>query len=202
MAKGETTREAILEEALALASRIGFEPLSIGGLAEAVGMSKSGLYAHFRDKEDLQLEVLRKAGELFTETVVAPSFRAPRGEARLRALFESWLQWAESKRLPGGCVFISAANEYDDRPGAVRDYLVHAQLHWLATLARAAELAVENGDFRRDLDVDQLAHDFYAIVLAYNHFRRLLHDPRAVDRARAGFEQLLAAARTETRTAN
>jgi AcrR family transcriptional regulator len=200
MAKGDTTREAILEEGLALASRVGFEPLSIGALAEAVGMSKSGLYAHFRDKEDLQLEVLRKGVDLFTETVVAPSFRAPRGEARLRALFESWLAWAESKRLPGGCVFISAANEYDDRSGPVRDYLVHSQKQWLDSLARAAELAIDTGDFRPDLDVDQFAHDFYAIVLAYNHFRRLLRDPRAVDRARTGFERLLAASRLRPAT--
>lgn len=195
LTKGETTREAILDEALALASRIGFEPLSIGALAQAVGMSKSGLYAHFRDKEELQLEALRKAAAIFGETVAVPAFRAERGEPRVRALFENWLAWSRSERIPGGCVFVSASNEYDDRPGAVRDYLVEAQQQWLGALARAARIAVETGDFRADLDVDQFAHDFYAVVLGYNHFDRLLRDPRAEARARAAFERLLAAAR-------
>jgi len=193
--KGETTREAILDEALALASRIGFEPLSIGALAQGVGMSKSGLYAHFRDKEDLQLEVLRKAAAIFAETVAAPAFRAERGEKRVRALFENWLAWSQSDRIPGGCVFVSAANEYDDRPGAVRDLLVEQQQRWLGALARAAGIAIESGDFRADLDVDQFAHEFYGVVLAYNHFHRLLRDPQAEARARAAFEGLLAAAR-------
>lgn len=190
--KGVETREAILDEALALSSRIGFEPLSIGGLAQAVGMSKSGLYAHFRDKEDLQLEVLRKAADLFAEMVAVPAFRVERGEGRIRALFENWLAWSRSDRLPGGCVFISASNEYDDRPGPVRDYLVEEQQRWLGALARAATIAVETGDFRSDLDVDQFAHDFYAVALAYNHFHRLLRDPHAETRARASFERLLA----------
>jgi AcrR family transcriptional regulator len=193
--KSETTREAILQEGLALASRIGFEPLSIGELAKAVGMSKSGLYAHFRDKEDLQVQVLRRAGEIFTEQVVVPAQSAPEGEARLRELFARWLAWAESKAVPGGCPFMSAANEYDDRPGPVRDYLVEGQQRWLGGLAKAARLAVDRGEFRADLDLEQFAHDFYALALAYNHFRRLLRDPRAEERARAGFENLLAAAR-------
>jgi AcrR family transcriptional regulator len=194
-AKGEATREAILDEALALSSRIGFEPLSIGGLARAVGMSKSGLYAHFRHKEDLQIQVLRKAVELFGETVAEPAFRVERGEKRIRALFENWLAWSKSDRIPGGCVFISAANEYDDRPGPVRDVLVESQQRWLGGLARAAGIAVEVGDFRADLDRDQFAHDFYGLALAYNHFHRLLRDPGAEARARTAFEGLLADAR-------
>ncbi len=193
--KGETTREAILQEGLALASRIGFEPLSIGVLAKSVGMSKSGLYAHFLHKEDLQLGVLRKAEELFTETVIRPALAAPRGEARLRAIFDAWLQWAENDCMPGGCVFISAANEFDDRPGPVRDHLVGSQYRWLEGLARNATQGIEVGEFRSDLDARQFAHDFYAIALAYNHFRRLLDDPGAQSRARSAFESLLAGAR-------
>ncbi len=195
MSKGSVTREAILGEGLALASRIGFEALSIGVLAGAVGMSKSGLYAHFRHKEDLQLEVLRKAEAVFTQTVVMPALSVQRGEARLGAIFRAWLAWSESELLPGGCVFVSAANEYDDRPGRVRDYLVESQRRWLEGLARAAQIAVEVGDFRADLDASKFAHDFYAIALAYNHFRRLLRDPGAEGRARAAFESLLAASR-------
>lgn len=194
MSKGEATREAILQEGLALASRIGFEPLSIGELAKTVGMSKSGLYAHFLHKEDLQLAVLHKAEELFMESVVRPALEL-RGETRLRAIFEAWLAWAESDCLPGGCVFISAANEFDDRPGAVRDYLVACQFRWLEGLARNATQAVEAGEFRADLDPGQFAHDFYAIALAYNHFRRLLDDPGAQGRTRAAFESLISQAR-------
>ncbi len=192
MGKGATTRETILQEGLALASRIGFEPLSIGVLAKTVGMSKSGLYAHFLHKEDLQLAVLRKAEELFIETVIRPASAAPRGERRLRAIFEAWLEWAEADCMPGGCVFISAANELDDRPGSLRDYLVGSQHRWLDGLARNAAQAVEVGDFRADLDTAQFAHDFYAIALAYHHFRRLLDDPNALGRTRAAFASLLA----------
>jgi AcrR family transcriptional regulator len=195
VSKGATTREAILQEGLALASRIGFEPLSIGALAKTVGMSKSGLYAHFLHKEDLQLAVLRKAEEVFIETVVRPALAVPRGEGRLRAIFEAWLEWAEADCIPGGCVFISAANEFDDRPGPLRDYLVGSQLRWLEGLACNATQAIEVGEFRADLDTSQFAYDFYAIALAYNHFRRLLDDPGARARTRAAFETLLAGAR-------
>jgi AcrR family transcriptional regulator len=195
VSKGETTRDAILHEGLALASRIGFEPLSIGELARAVGMSKSGLYAHFRDKEDLQIEVLKRAESLFNDRVARPALAAPRGEPRVRALFEGSLAWAESDVIPGGCPFISAANEFDDRPGPVRDQLVGTQRRWLDGLARAARIAVEEGHFRADLDCEQFAHDFYALILAHNHFRRLLRDPAAARRALAGFEALLASSR-------
>jgi AcrR family transcriptional regulator len=193
--KSEATREAILEEALSLASKIGFEPLSIGELAKAVGMSKSGLYAHFLDKEDLQLQVLQHAREIFMHEVVNPALESAEGAARLQALFDQWLRWAESEAVPGGCPFISASNEYDDRPGRVRDYLVQVQERWLSNLAKAAQLAKERGEFRSDVDADQFSHDFYAIVLAYSHFRRLLRDPRAEARARASFQALLDASR-------
>jgi AcrR family transcriptional regulator len=193
--KSEATREAILEEALSLASRIGFEPLSIGELAKAVGMSKSGLYAHFLDKEDLQLQVLQRAREIFMSQVVNPALESADGAARLQALFDHWLRWAESEAVPGGCPFISAANEYDDRPGRVRDYLVQVQERWLSNLGKAAQMAKDRGEFRADVDVDQFSHDFYAIVLAYSHFRRLLRDPRSEARARSSFEALLASSR-------
>jgi AcrR family transcriptional regulator len=191
MRKGAATRKAILDEALALSSRIGFEALSIGDLALAVGLSKSGLYAHFRGKEALQVEVLRTAADLFREMVALPAAEAPTGEARLRALFDRWIAWSQSDRLPGGCIFISASSEYEDRPGPVRDYLAAAQRRWLDHLARAAEEAVSCGDFRADVDPAQFAHDFYAVILAYKHFGRLLDDPAAESKARAGFERLL-----------
>lgn len=198
MSKGEETRAAILDRALATTSRLGLEGLSIGGLAGELAMSKSGLFAHFGSKEDLQLQVLELAVERFVETVVRPGLTAPRGEPRLRALFERWMSWPETSNLPGGCVFIATANELDDRPGTLRDRLVETQRDWLAVLARAARIAQEEGHFRPDLDADQFAYEMYAVLLAYHHFRRLLRDPGAPDRARRAFADLLLSARAVT----
>ncbi|MGE0639276.1 MAG: TetR/AcrR family transcriptional regulator [Thermoanaerobaculia bacterium] len=198
LTKAETTRELILETALAAASEIGFEGLSLGDLAKRVGMSKSGLFAHFSCKDDLELEILKTAARRFLETVVAPALAAPRGEPRVRALFERWFDWSSASELPGGCVFIAAASELDDRPGPLRDYLVSSQRDWLATLAQAARIAVAEGHFRADLDVDQFAHDVYSILLAYHHFHRLLHEPNGADRAHRTFDGLLRDARRPT----
>jgi len=195
MSKGEDTRAAILGRALAVTSELGLEGLSIGSLAQDLGMSKSGLFAHFGSKEDLQLQVLELAVERFVAAVVQPALAAPRGEPRVRALFDNWLAWAEATFLPGGCVFIAAANELDDRPGPLRDRLVESQQQWLAVLARAARIAQEEGHFRGDLDAEQFAYETYAVALAYHHFRRLLRDPGARDRARRAFDDLMRGAR-------
>lgn len=196
MARGDATRSEILGHALATASETGLEALSIGALAEAVGMSKSGLFAHFGSKENLQLAVLEEGVERFARQVLAPAFKEPRGEPRVRALFERWLDWEKGGRaLPGGCVFIMAASEFDDRPGPVRERLVGYLEEWMANLERAAHLAVEAGHFRRDLDIGQFAHDFYAIILAHHHFNRLVRDARSTDRASRAFERLVADAR-------
>lgn len=195
LTKGEETRAAILDHGLAMASRLGLEGLTIGNLAEAAGMSKSGLFAHFRSKEELQLQVLETAVERFIETVVAPALRAPRGEPRMRAFFERWMEWERSRFQPGGCIFVATANELDDRPGPLRDRLVAYQRDWLGALATAARIAVEEGHFRPDLDLSQFAHDLYAVFLAYHHFSRLLRDPDAEARARRSFEDLLTLSR-------
>jgi AcrR family transcriptional regulator len=198
MVRGDTTRSEILDRALAAASETGLEALSIGVLADTVGMSKSGLFAHFGSKENLQLAVLEEGVERFARQVLAPAFKAARGEPRVRALFERWLDWEKGGRaLPGGCVFIMAASEFDDRPGAVRERLVGYLEEWMENLERAARLAVEAGHFRRDLDVAQFAHDFYAIILAHHHFSRLLRHARSTARARHAFERLLADARAD-----
>jgi AcrR family transcriptional regulator len=194
MSKGDDTRAAILGEAVAAASRYGLEGLTIGQLARRVGLSKSGLFAHFGSKEDLQLQVLESAVERFVENVVAPALKAPRGLPRVRALFEGWLGWENDPELPGGCVFIALANELDDRPGPLRDLLVGYQRDWTGALATAARIAVEEGHFRPDLDCEQFAYDLYATILAYHHFNRLLRDPGSERRARSAFEQLLAVA--------
>jgi AcrR family transcriptional regulator len=197
MTKGEETRAAIVDQALRMASISGLEALSIGDLAGALNLSKSGLFAHFRSKENLQLEVIRAAAERFVQLVMVPAFRQPRGEPRVRALFEGWLHWALESRseLPGGCIFIGAAAELDDQPGPVRDALVKAQRDWLDTLAHAAHLAVEEGHFRKNLDTQQFAFELYALMLGGHHYARLLRDPRAVRRTRAAYNNLVATAR-------
>lgn len=195
MSKGDRTRQSILDEALAQATKLGFEGLSLGDLAKDAGMSKSGLYAHFASKEDLQLQVLKLAAEKFIAAVIHPAWSRPKGEARIRGLFELWFDWSRSSFLPGGCIFVAAANELDDRPGPVRDHLVEEQRRWLATVAKAFHSGVETGQFRKDLDCDQLAYEFDGILLAYHHFSRLLRLPEAETRARRAFEVLIDNAR-------
>jgi AcrR family transcriptional regulator len=195
MGKGEQTRERILERAVQLASRDGLDGLTIGILAEDLGLSKSGLFAHFGSKEGLQLQVLESTVERFREEVVRPALKAPRGEARLRALFDHWMKWTNDPGLPGGCVMIQAAVELDDQPGPPRDFLVASMKDLHGMLAKAARLAVEAGDFRDDVDPAQFAFEFYGIILGYHHARRLLREPKAEARARAAFDRLLADAR-------
>ncbi len=200
--KGEQTREAILAHALGLATRIGFEGLTIGRLADDLRMSKSGLFAHFRSKEALQLDILRMAGTRMVETVVKPALTVARGEPRVRALFERWLAWEQSPSLPGGCPFMAASFELDDRPGPVRDFVVQNLRDWIDTLAGAARIAVNEGHFRADLDCEQFAHDCQGIGLAFVHASRLMRDPKAHARAVRAFETLLQSCRAPGRTAS
>ncbi len=193
MAKGEETRERILNRALTMTSMVGLEGLSIGELAKAVEMSKSGLFAHFSSKEDLQQHVLIAAGRSFIDRVVTPALRAPRGEPRVRALFTNWIEWEKDRT--GGCPFVAVSYELDDRPGPLRDALVASQRDWVETLATAARIAVDEGHFRPDLDVYQLAHEMYGCFLGFHTYFRLLRDPQATERAQAHFEQLLKNAR-------
>jgi len=193
MSKGASTHRRILEEAISLSSTVGLEGLSIGALAKASDMSKSGLYAHFTSKQELQLEVLTSAREHFITSVFHPALQEPRGEPRLRTLFKLWLVWEE--RRSGGCPFVAASHELDDRPGRVREALVSAQQDWINTLAKAAAIAVEEGHFRKDLDTEQLAYDIYGVFLAFHLYLRLLRDPRAAQLALDSFEQLLTNAR-------
>ncbi len=192
MTKGDDTRAAILDQAVTIASEVGFTGLSIGQLAEQTQMSKSGLFAHFKSKETLQLETLEWARERFTDLVIRPTLRAPRGEKRVRALFDRWLDWEEDA-LRGGCIFVTAAAEFDDQPGMMRDALVRNQRDWLDFVATVAGTAVAEGDFRADLDTEQLAFTLQALMLGYHHATRLLRDPKALAHTRLALEQLLAA---------
>jgi len=195
MSKGEVTRHAILEHAVSLSTKLGLEGLTIGRLADDLGLSKSGLFAHFQSKESLQLALLDFAAERFVEAAVKPSFTVERGEPRVRALFDNWLSWPSRSGLDAGCFFVAASAELDDRPGPLRDRLVKLQRDWLDTLAQAVRIAVSEGHFRKEVDPDQFAYELYGLMLVAHHFTRLLRDPKADERTRTAFEGLLNKAR-------
>ncbi|UPK76697.1 TetR/AcrR family transcriptional regulator [Nocardioidaceae bacterium SCSIO 66511] len=194
LTKGESTRLAILDEALQLTSRTGVTSLSIGGLARETGMSKSGLFAHFRSKEELQLQVVGRARDRFVDTVVRPALAAPRGESRVRALFDGWARW-EREAFDGGCIFVTLAAELDNRPGPVRDALVASERDWLELLASTAATAVSEGHFRSDLDTAQFAFEVHGIMLANHHANRLMDDSNGPTRGRIAFDSVVASAR-------
>jgi AcrR family transcriptional regulator len=192
MGRGVSTKSQIVDTAVRIASMVGLEGLSFGSLAKAVGMSKSGLYAHFQAKDELQLSVLKAASEIFTSTVLKPAFNKPRGEPRVRAMFENWMSHLNGNdNLPGGSVFISASIELDDRPGPLRDYVKEQQKALIQTIQDAAKMSVEEGHFRADLDTEQFAWTMYSFVLGYHHFKRMLEDPKAEEHLRNSFEGLL-----------
>lgn len=192
MSKGLKTRTAILSEALRAASVEGFQGISIGMLAEKMQMSKSGLFAHFGSKEELEKAVLDEAGQRFVAEVWAPERNAPRGRPRIEAVFRRWLDWSlHNDDLPGGCLFMTLAAEVDDKPGPVRDQLAEMQTQWQATLARSAQIAIQEGHFRADLDPRQFAYELQGIVMAMGYYRRLLRDKAAVERCEQAFAALL-----------
>lgn len=192
--KGDETKRSILDQALRLASTQGLHQVSIGLLAGAAGLSKSGLFAHFRSKEQLQLAVLREASDRFVEKVIAPALREARGEPRLRALFENWLRW-ETVEFPGGCPFQAAADELDDQPGPVRDYLVETQRDLIDTLATVVRAGIEAGRLRPDLSPRQVAFELLGVFLGFHHMYRLLRADDAEALTRAAFDAILSRAR-------
>lgn len=195
MAKRATTRDRILDRALRLASAEGLEGVSLGRLAEDVGMSKSGLFAHFRSKEELELAVISTAVARFTEIVVRPALTKPRGEPRVRALFDRWLAWESHETMPGGCVFVQLGSELHERPGPTREALVRAQQDWLKSMERAARIAVDEQHFRSDLDPALFAFQLHGIQFSYYYRNRLLGDSEAARLAAASFEELLVSSR-------
>lgn len=195
MRKGEATKLAILDEAAGIASTVGLQGLTIGSLATKAELSKSGLFAHFQSKEALQLAVLRHARDRFVDLIMRPAVRQPRGEPRLRALFDGWLKWTRGDILPGGCPFIAAGVEFDDQPGPIHDFLVDDQRDLIESVGLIVRSGIAEGHFREDLDPEQLAQDLYGVLVSFTHFNRLLRDPKAEERARRAFEALLTAAR-------
>jgi AcrR family transcriptional regulator len=192
--KGQQTRAAILDAALNLASHMGLEGLSIGALAEVTQMSKSGVFAHFGSREELQISVVREYHQRFEEEVFYPAIDQPRGLPRLEALFENWVRRV-AVEVDSGCIYISGAVEFDDRPGPVRDALALMVRTWHAALERAIRLAIEQGHLQADTDAAQLLFEIHGLILALHHDARFLRHPGTLDRARRGFARLIAAHR-------
>jgi AcrR family transcriptional regulator len=190
MKKGEETKMVILDAGLDMASQYGLEGVSIGSLANLINMSKSGLFAHFQSKENLQIEILKYAGRLFAEGVIVPALKTKAGIPRIKALVKNWVSWGDN--LTGGCIFVTASAEYSDRPGRVRDYLLSQQRDWIDSLRRIAQSAIEVGDFGKDIDCEQFAFDLYSLLLGFHLYDKLLDDSETKKRQETALEQLLA----------
>jgi AcrR family transcriptional regulator len=195
--KGELTRAAIVDAALAIARRNGLEGLTIGELAAQMRMSKSGVFAHFGSREELQRAVLAEYASRFVGAVLAPAVRRPRGLARLQAILDNWLKLMR-REIEQGCLMISGSIEYDDRPGAMRDAVVGIIRGWSAELQRAIEDAKATGELRTDTDAAQLAFEIYGLMLGFHQNARLLRAADSTRRARAGLQRLIEDARSAT----
>jgi AcrR family transcriptional regulator len=189
--KGEVTRAQILAAAVEQASAAGFESLTIGTLAERTGLSKSGLFAHFGSKIELQKAALDEAARQFTEQVFLPALKAPRGVKRLRALFENWLAWTKHANLPGGCPIDAASREYQHQPGPMRDAIFERQRHLDRELRKTVQLAVEAGDLAPRTDAAQLVFDLVGLISAFHRAELVSGHEEALRRARASFERLI-----------
>jgi AcrR family transcriptional regulator len=188
--KGQTTKAAIIDAALGLASQIGLEGLSIGALAEITGMSKSGVFAHFGSREELQISVIRQYHDRFEAEVFHPAMLKPRGIPRLQALFDNWMVQT-SAEIDSGCIYISGAVEFDDRSGPVRDALASSVSSWQEALRRAVMLAQEAGQLTQEVDPLQVTFEIHGLILALHYEARFLKVPGAAERARQGFARIL-----------
>jgi AcrR family transcriptional regulator len=191
LTKGERTRHAILETAAALATEEGLEPLSIGRLAEATGMSKSGLFAHFGSKEELQLATVDHAASLFVAEVIAPAREAPRGLARVWALCDRMIDYAERQVFPGGCFFAATSFEFNNRPGPVRERIQEMIASWLSYLEHAVAQAQEARELDASVDPRALAFQLDAFAQAANARFQLFRDERVFDEARRAVRERL-----------
>ncbi len=189
--KGEDTRSQILAVAVEHASAQGFESLTIGSLAEKTGMSKSGLFAHFGSKLELQIAALDEAGRQFTEAVFLPALKAPRGLKRLRVLFENWITWPARARLPGGCPIDAASREYHHQPGAMRDAVIERQALLDRELAKTVQMAIDAGELAADTDARQVAFEMVSIVLGFYRTELLFGTKESSSRALKSFDRLL-----------
>lgn len=190
MQKGQQTKTAIVDVALSLATQMGLEGLTIGAVAEIAGMSKSGVFAHFGSREELQISVIREYHHRFEQEVFYPVLLLARGLPRLRALFANWMQ-RTSAEIDSGCLYISGAAEFDDRPGPVRDALASSVQTWMAALHRAVRLSVEQGDLAEQTDAAQMAFEIHGLILACHYEARFLKSKAALGLAQRSFEHIL-----------
>jgi AcrR family transcriptional regulator len=192
--KGEETRAQILDAAVQMASEGGFEALTIGSLAERTGLSKSGLFAHFGSKLDLQIATLDEAARRFTEAVFQPALKVPRGLKRLEALFIGWVDWRDRASLKG-CPLNAASEEYNHQPGPMRDAIIERQRLLERELSKAAKMAVDAGELATETDTMQLAFEMVGIVLSYYRCEFLMGHDVARQRALTAFARLIDSAR-------
>lgn len=190
MKKGISTKETILKAAFELTSKFGLGSLSIGELAKSVGMSKSGLFGHFKSKEKLQIMVMDYASDNFVLRVIKPALQAPRGLARLEKLMINWKKWSTSY-LPGGCPFLGAIIEFDDRPGVIHDHIQKIQSTMIHTFERSISIAVEEAELRADTDIEQLAYEVYSNMIGYHIYNRLLKDKRSNQKFDLAFKSII-----------
>ncbi|NMM89718.1 TetR family transcriptional regulator [Rhodococcus sp. SRB_17] len=189
--KGQQTKAVIVEAALGLATHIGLEGLSIGALADITGMSKSGVFAHFGSREELQISVIHEYHQRFEQEVFQPALAAPRGVARLRAMFDHWMK-RTSVEIDSGCIYISGAIEFDERTGPVRDALAQSVMAWHGAMKRAIGQCQALDQLRADVDADQMLFEIHGLILALHYEARFLKKPGSIGRALAGFDNILA----------
>jgi AcrR family transcriptional regulator len=189
--KAESTRERILRQGLALMSQSGLTGVTLGSLADQVGMSKSGLFAHFHSKEQVQIELLQHMAQFAQAHVVQPAMSAGEGLPRLKALVNNWFGWAQRAGLPGGCPVAAGLFEFDDVEGAVRNQILAMESEWRALLKRLVQQAVNQGHLRRNLDVDQFVWELCGIYLSHHAAHRFLRAADADIRAQTAFQALL-----------
>ena len=194
--KGERTRQSILEHAVDLASLEGLEGLTIGRLADELGMSKSGLFAHFGSKEELQLAVVDAASHRFIREIYTPALKEPRGYPRLVAICHSWLSYLRRGVFPGGCFFAAASFEFDGRPGTVRDLVRRMMDDWIGALERAIRMAQDEGHLDTNVSPSQLAFELNSLFIGANFAYYLRDDKQALDRAQQAIESRLESLRT------
>lgn len=190
MTKGFETKENILKTAFEFTSKFGLEALSIGELAKSVGMSKSGIFSHFKSKEKLQIMVLDYSAENFALKIFKPAIRKERGLPRLEAMMQNWQTWS-SKYLPGGCPFLSSIIEFDDRPGKVHDHLKRIQAQMMGTFKKAIDIAIEEGHLIEETDSEQLAYEIYSNMIGFHIFNRLLKDKKSNQRFNEAYKGLI-----------
>jgi len=196
--KGERTRQSILERAVDLASIDGLEGLTIGRLAEELGMSKSGLFAHFGSKEELQLATISAASQRYVTEIFGPALKQPRGYPRLVAICDAWLSYVRRGVFPGGCFFAAASFEFDSRPGPVRELVRRMMDDWIGALEKAIRMAQDEGHLEPDVDPAQLAFELNSLFFGANFALYLRNDTAALEKAERAVRARLESLRTAT----